>query len=64
MALAYTKQALRYVATMDVPAAYEYLAVKNTALRFVDQKKSRDQGIEKFIDKKEYRPGLGAVKVD
>ncbi len=64
VALAYTKQALRYVATMDVPAAYEYLAVKNTALRFADQKHARDQGIEKFIDKKEYRPGLGAVKVD
>ena len=63
MALAYTKQALRYVATMDVPAAYEYLAVKNTALRFVDQKHARDQGIEKFIDKKEYRPGLQTVKV-
>jgi len=62
--LAFTKQALRYVGTMDVPAAYEYLAVKNQALRFVDQKRSRDQGIEKFIDKKEYRPGLGPVKVD
>jgi trans-feruloyl-CoA hydratase/vanillin synthase len=62
--LAFTKQALRHVANMDVPAAYEYLAVKNMALRFADRKGSRDQGIEKFIDKKEYRPGLGPVKVD
>jgi trans-feruloyl-CoA hydratase/vanillin synthase len=64
MALAYTKQAVRAVATMDIPAAAEYLAAKSSALRWVDRdKNARDQGIEKFIDKKEYRPGLQTVKV-
>ena len=62
--LAFTKQALRHVANMDVPSAYEYLSVKNMALRFADAKGSRAQGMDKFLDKKEYRPGLGPVKVD
>ena len=65
MALAYTKQAIRAVATMDIPAAAEYLAAKSNALRWIDRDhNARDQGIEKFIDKKEYRPGLQTVKVD
>ena len=64
-ALAYTKQAIRAVATMDIPAAAEYLAAKSNALRWIDRDhNARDQGIEKFIDKKEYRPGLQTVKVD
>jgi len=34
------------------------------ALRWIDRDKdARNQGIEKFIDKKEYRPGLQTVKV-
>ena len=64
-ALAYTKQAIRAVATMDLPASAEYLAAKGYALRWIDRDhNARDQGIEKFIDKKEYRPGLQTVKVD
>jgi len=64
MALAYTKQAIRAVATMDIPAAAEYLQAKSYALRWVDRDKdARNQGIEKFIDKKEYRPGLQTMKV-
>jgi len=63
MALAYTKQAIRAVTTMDVPASAEYLAAKVNALRWIDRDKdARNQGIEKFIDKKEYRPGLQTVK--
>jgi trans-feruloyl-CoA hydratase/vanillin synthase len=64
MALAYTKQAIRAVTTMDVPASAEYLQAKSYALRWIDRDKdARNQGIEKFIDKKEYRPGLQTVKV-
>ena len=62
VALAYTKQAIRSVVTMDVPQSYEYLMTKIQALMFADPEKTRDRGIEEFIDKKTYRPGLGPVK--
>jgi trans-feruloyl-CoA hydratase/vanillin synthase len=64
MALAYTKQAVRAVRTMDYPAALEYLMAKSYALRWIDKQNARDQGIKKFIDDKEYRPGFQSVKVD
>ena len=57
-----TKQAMRNVKTMDAPQAYEYLMAKNQALQFADPEKTRNKGIEEFIDKKTYRPGLEAVK--
>lgn len=62
VALAYTKQAIRNVVTMDVPQAYEYLMTKIQALMFADPEKTRNRGIEEFIDKKTYRPGFEAVK--
>ena len=62
VALAFTKQAMRNVKTMDAPQAYEYLMTKIQALMFADPEKTRNRGIEEFIDKKTYRPGLEAVK--
>lgn len=62
VALAYTKQAVRNVVTMDVPQSYEYLMTKIQALMTADPEKTRNRGIEEFIDKKTYRPGFEAVK--
>tara|TARA_B110000444_G_C18798875_1_gene576354 strand:+ start:159 stop:992 length:834 start_codon:yes stop_codon:yes gene_type:complete len=62
VALAFTKQALRAVVTMDVPQSYEYLMTKIQALQFMDKGKTRARGMEEFLDNKTYRPGLGAVK--
>ncbi len=62
VALAYTKQAIRNVVTMDVPQAYEYLMTKIQALMAADPEKTRNRGIEEFVDKKTYRPGFEAVK--
>ena len=62
VALAFAKQAMRNVKTMDAPQAYEYLMTKIQALMFADPEKTRNRGIEEFIDKKTYRPGLETVK--
>ena len=59
--LAYTKQAVRAVKTMDMENAYEYLRAKMQALQFVDHDGTRQRGMEEFLDKKTYRPGLGPV---
>ena len=64
VALAFTKQALRAVVNMDVPQSYEYLMTKIQALQFMDKEKTRARGMEEFLDKKTYRPGLGAVSRD
>ena len=62
VALALTKQAMRKVKTMDAPQAYEYLMTKIHELMFAEPEQTRNRGIEEFIDKKTYRPGLEAVK--
>ena len=64
VALAFTKQALRAVVDMDVPQSYEYLMTKIQALQFMDKEQTRNRGMEEFLDKKTYRPGLGAVSRD
>ena len=61
MVLAYTKQAVRAVRTMDMEQSYEYLRAKIQALQFVDREGTRQRGMEEFLDKKTYRPGLGPV---
>jgi len=60
--LAFTKQAVRAVKTMDTQLAYEYLMTKVQALRFMDKEKTRDRGMTEFLDKKTYRPGFQAVE--
>ena len=59
--LAYTKQAVRAVRTMDMEQSYEYLRAKIQALQFMDREGTRERGMEEFLDKKTYRPGLGPV---
>ncbi len=59
--LAYTKQAVRAVKTMDMENAYEYLRAKIQALQFMDREGTRERGMTEFLDKKTYRPGLGPV---
>lgn len=61
MVLAYTKQAIRNVRTMDVPQAYDYLMAKSIALQAVDKTGTRTRGMEEFLDKKNYRPGFQSV---
>ena len=53
---------MRKVKTMDAPQAYEYLMTKIHELMFAEPEQTRNRGIEEFIDKKTYRPGLEAVK--
>lgn len=62
MVLAYTKQCVRAVQGMDMTESFEYLGAKALALRTVDPRKTRATGMEEFLDKKTYRPGLQAVK--
>ena len=59
--LAYTKQAVRAVATMDHETAYEYLGAKIEALQFNDELSTRERGLKEFLDEKKYRPGVSAV---
>jgi trans-feruloyl-CoA hydratase/vanillin synthase len=53
------KEAIRAVPTMSYDEAWDYLAAKNDQLRTRDTERSRDRGIEQFIDQKVFRPGLG-----
>jgi len=62
--LAFTKQAVKAVQGMDMNMAYEYLAAKQGALRAADKEGTRQKGMSEFLDRKSYRPGLGAVKRD
>ena len=62
MVIAYTKQAVRAVGTMDIQQSYDYLMAKINALRFVDRERTREKGMTEFLDKKTYRPGFEAVK--
>jgi trans-feruloyl-CoA hydratase/vanillin synthase len=62
--LASTKQAMRSVVGMEMNLAYEYLGVKGVAMRALDPEQTRAKGMEEFLEKKTYRPGLGPVKRD
>ena len=59
--LAYVKQALRAVRTMDQDQSFEYLRAKILALRVDDKERTRERGMAEFLDNKSYRPGLQAV---
>ena len=59
VALAFTKLAMRNVKTMDAPQAGRGdLMTKIQELMFADPEQTRNRGVEKFIDKKTYRPVL------
>lgn len=55
-----TKQAVRQVRTMDHGQAADYLAEKNMAIRFHDERfnmqSSYHEGLKQFLDEKSYRP--------
>ncbi|HLI25789.1 MAG TPA: p-hydroxycinnamoyl CoA hydratase/lyase [Chloroflexota bacterium] len=54
-----TKEAIRNCMGLSYDQAWDYLAAKNDQLRLRDPERSRDRGIQQFIDEKVYRPGLG-----
>jgi len=60
--LAYTKQAIRMVRDMNMTQAFDYLGAKGMALRAADPEQTRARGMQEFLDKKSYRPGLEPVK--
>jgi trans-feruloyl-CoA hydratase/vanillin synthase len=51
-----TKQAMRSVRTMDVQQSYDYLDVKNAAIRASDPEQSYRTGMTQFLDQKTFRP--------
>ena len=53
------KEVYKHCRTMDYGQAEEYMSAKGTALRLTDPEKGRETGMEQFLDKKTYRPGLG-----
>jgi trans-feruloyl-CoA hydratase/vanillin synthase len=64
-----TKQAMRSVRTMDVQQAYDYLDVKNAAIRVSDPEQSYRTGLTQFLDKKTFKPvyepfALGTLPAD
>lgn len=59
--LAYTKQAVRAVRTMDMEQSFEYLRAKILALRVDDEERTRERALSEFLDNKSFRPGLQAV---
>ena len=62
MVLAYTKQAIRMVRDMNMTQAFDYMGAKGMALRAADPEQTRARGMQEFLDKKSYRPGLEPVK--
>ena len=53
------KEVYKYCRNMDYAQAEDYMSAKGTALRLTDPEKGRETGMEQFLDKKTYRPGLG-----
>jgi feruloyl-CoA hydratase/lyase len=58
-----TKQAIRQVRTMDVPQAYDYLAIQGAALKANDPEQSYKAGLTQFLDQKTYRPFFEPFKL-
>jgi trans-feruloyl-CoA hydratase/vanillin synthase len=53
------KEAIRTVPNMSYEEAWDYLRAKNAELISGDPERSRNRGIQQFIDEKKFRPGLG-----
>src|ERR1700761_869539 len=56
------KQAWHKQGEMSWDASEDYLMAKLDQLRLTDPDKGRAQGLEQFLDKKTYRPGLGSYE--
>jgi trans-feruloyl-CoA hydratase/vanillin synthase len=52
------KLAYKYVREMTWEESAEYLTAKLDQTRLVDPERGREQGMEEFLDKKTYKPGL------
>ena len=53
------KEGIRSVQNMSYDEACDYLRAKNAELISSDPERSRNRGIEQFLDEKKFRPGLG-----
>lgn len=53
------KEVYKTAMTMDYWQAEEYMAAKSIALRATDTERGRDVATTRFIDEKQFRPGLG-----
>jgi trans-feruloyl-CoA hydratase/vanillin synthase len=58
------KVAFNYVDSMDWDLANEWLRGRSMTLRMTDKENIRDRALTSFLDKKEYRPGLGMFDRD
>jgi trans-feruloyl-CoA hydratase/vanillin synthase len=58
------KVAFNYVDSMDWDMANEWLRARSMTLRMTDKENIRDRALTSFLDKKEYRPGLGMFDRD
>jgi trans-feruloyl-CoA hydratase/vanillin synthase len=58
------KTAFSYIDTMDWDLAGEWLRGRSMALRLTDKEGIRERAMASFLDKKEFRPGLGAFNRD
>ena len=58
------KQAVRAVQGMPWELADEYLMAKGTWGRFFDEENGRQKGMQQFLDKKTFKPGLEGYRRD
>ena len=58
------KESLRFVRSMSVDQAADYLLAKERELRFLDPESGRARAMTQFLDEKTYRPGLGEYRRD
>ena len=62
LALRAAKHACRRVGDMSWDDAEDYLFAKIDQMRFLDPEKGREKGMTEFLEKKSFRPGLGAYR--
>jgi trans-feruloyl-CoA hydratase/vanillin synthase len=58
------KESLRFVRSMSVDQAADYLLAKERELRFLDPESGRARAMTQFLDDKTYRPGMGEYRRD
>ncbi len=56
------KVAFKFVSSMELEPANDYLTAKNEQTMLIDPERGREQGLKQFLDDKSYRPGLGSYK--
>jgi len=58
------KRAYKFCRDMSWEESEEYLVAKQNEAMHLDPEKGRRKGMEQFLDKKAYRPGLQTYKRD